>query len=299
VFFLVLVLDRLLVDLSRRSSRLAIPSAGPLSSCRLYFIRPDCYFLIMAGAEAKDLQSIVQAFREDGFIVVRRVFEANDLVSLVSALTACIRDVAPTLDPGEIYYEDAPDRPIKSMFRLENHHETFRSLLSDARLGDLARAIYDDPDALLWTSMFFGKPARSGSEAPPHQDNIFQCWKPPEAMTMTIAVDASTSENGALIFQKGSHKLGTLPHLPSNVMGFSQRLIDPLDTSQYPEVEIHMKPGDVCLHAVDSVHRSGRNRTGQTRRQLAIGCYSSRARRDEQMWASRLEIAAKLHADNA
>ena len=246
-----------------------------------------------------ELPEIVQAFLEDGFVVVRRVFGTDDLARFVSGLDDCIRDVAPTLEPGEIYYEDTPDRPIKSMFRLENHHETFRSLLIDARLVKLARAIYDDPDALLWSSMFFGKPARSGSEAPPHQDNIFQCWEPPEAMAMTIAVDASTSENGALVFQKGSHKLGTLPHRPSGVMGFSQRLIDPLESSQHPEVEIHMNPGDVCLHAVNTVHRSGPNRTDQSRRQLGIACRSSRARRDEQMWAHRQAIKEKLHADNA
>ena len=246
-----------------------------------------------------DTDAIAGRFHEDGFVVARNVFSRDEVDALKRALDAYVDDVAPTLERGDIYYEDTPEQPIKSIFRMEQHAERFAALLTDDRLVNLARTVYDDPDAALWSTMFFAKPALSGSVTPAHQDNAFQCWVPPEAMVITIAVDASTCDNGVLVCQKGSHRLGILPHKPSGVLGFSQMLIDPLDTARHEEVEIRMEPGDICLHAMNTVHRSGPNRTDRSRRQLGINVRSSRAQVDEQMLAHRKAILAKLHADNA
>ncbi len=243
-----------------------------------------------------DLQTIAQRFNEDGFTVVRQLFSPQQIGVFTDALDVIIREEAPRLPPGDVYFEDAPDRPVKSMFHLEKYDDAFSALVTDARLLDIVRAIYDDPQATLSLVMYFGKPARSGSIAPAHQDNAFQCWDPPEAMTLTIAIDASTSGNGALMCRKGSHKLGLLPHKPSGLLGFSQTLIETPDPERYPEVEIRMDPGDVCLHAINTVHRSEANRTDRPRRQVGIGARSSRARVDEAKFAQCQAILKKLHA---
>ena len=245
-----------------------------------------------------DLETIARRFDEDGFVVVRQVFTPRQISTFNQALATIIRDVAPRLRPGDVYFEDAPDRPVKSLFRLERHDDAFSALLEDARLLNVVRAVYDDPLATLSIAMYFGKPARSGSVVPAHQDNAFQCWDPPEALTLTVAVDPSTCDNGVLVCQKGSHKLGFLPHKPSGLMGFSQMLIETPDKKRYPEVEIRMDPGDVCLHAVGTVHRSDANRTDQSRRQLGIGAHSSRARVDPIMLARRKAILERLHSEH-
>jgi ectoine hydroxylase-related dioxygenase (phytanoyl-CoA dioxygenase family) len=159
-----------------------------------------------------DTAAVALQFHEDGFAVARDVFSRDEVDALDRELVTFIRDVAPTLEPGDIYYEDTPDRPIKSMFRMEQHAKAFASVLTDDRLVNLVRTIYDDPDAFLCSTMFFAKAARSGSVTPAHQDNAFQCWDPPEAIVITIAIDASTCDNGVLVCQKGSHRLGILPH---------------------------------------------------------------------------------------
>ena len=246
-----------------------------------------------------DLAEIVGSYREDGFAVVRGVYSPPEISAFEHAIDRCASDMAGKLGPGDIYFEDVPGRPMKSIFRLERYEESLAALLTDPRLLDMASAVYDDAGVALETVMCFGKPARSGSVTPPHQDNAFQSWDPPEAMTITIAVDASTADNGVLICQRGSHKAGLLPHQPSGVMGFSQMLIDTPDTAEYPEEEIRMVPGDVFLHSVHTVHRSGANHTDRSRRQLAIMCRSSRAKVDEERQAKTQEILRNLHADNA
>jgi len=214
------------------------------------------------------------------------------------ALDTIILKVAPRLPPGEVYYEDVADRPVKSLCHLERYDDAFIALLKDTRLLDIVSIIYDDSQATLSSAMYFGKPARTGSISPAHQDNVFQCWDPPEAMTLTITIDQSTCGNGPLICQKGSHRLGLLPHKPSSMLGFSQMLIETPDTDRYPQVTIKMNPGDVCLHAINTIHLSEANQTNQPSRQLGISAHSSRAHVDEIMFAQRQAILDKLHAEH-
>ena len=238
---------------------------------------------------------IKSRFHEDGFVVVRGFFSTQELASIESGLADIVQHVAPTLPKGDVYYEDTDAQAIKSMFRLEQHSETFSTLREHPRLLDLARAVYDDPVMELESVMFFGKVAHSGSQTPHHQDNFYQCFEPPDAMRITIALDSSTAANGPLICQKGSHRLGILPHQPSQVLGFSQVLIEPPDKTRYPDVKICLEPGDICLHATNTVHHSGPNRTDRSRRQLAIECRATRVRQNEQMLADRRKVVERLH----
>ncbi len=108
-----------------------------------------------------DTEAVAGQFHEDGFAVARDVFSRDEVDALERALETFIADVAPTLEPGDVYYEDTPDRPIKSMFHMEQHAEAFAAVLTDDRLVNLVRAIYDDPGAAPCSTMFFAKAARS------------------------------------------------------------------------------------------------------------------------------------------
>lgn len=240
-------------------------------------------------------KAIAKQFNDDGYAIVRGVFSKEEVAEIERQLADCIRTVVPKMKPGDVYYEDTPDKPIKSIFRLEEHSPFFKKLMTDERLLRLMREIYAGADVLQFGTAFFGKAAKSGSVTPPHQDNAFQNLQPPEDLVCTIAIDESTPENGALTVQKGSHKLGLLPHRPSGVMGFSQTLINPVDTVKWPEVQLCMKPGDICLHNTNTIHRSNPNTTDKSRRQLGIIYRSSRAKRDEAGWARYQAELKKLH----
>lgn len=246
-----------------------------------------------------DYQEVASQFEADGCAVVRGVFTEEEVAEMERQISAYIRDTVPALPPSDVYYEDAPERPIKSLFRLEEHSPFFRDLMTHPRLVAIAQAIFGDAEVVPIGSFFFGKAARSGSVTPPHQDNAFQNLKPAEAFVATISIDASTPENGALTCQKGSHKLGILPHRPSGVMGFSQTLVSPLSTTEYPEVQLCMTPGDVALHHTNTIHRSEGNTTDRSRRQLGVQYYSSRAKRDEESWARYQEELQKLHKEKS
>jgi ectoine hydroxylase-related dioxygenase (phytanoyl-CoA dioxygenase family) len=237
-----------------------------------------------------DVQAVADEFEANGCAVVRGVFSADEIARLATELAEFIERVAPTLPQGDIFYEDSAARPIKSMFRMDQRSDYFRSLLVDPRLLGLMEAIFPDGPVVRDYVAYFGKPARQGSVAPAHQDNAFQCWEPPESLIATLAIDQSTPENGALICQRGSHKLGVLPHRPSGVLGFSQMLVEPVSTDLCPEVQMCMQPGDLCLHHINCIHRSDANHTDRPRRQLAMGYRSARAKKND-------EAARKYRAD--
>lgn len=242
-----------------------------------------------------DFSNMIHRFYEDGFAVARSFFTPDEQSAIEVSLNQVVRDVAPRLKKGDVYRENSDGRAIKSLFHLEQHSKTFRSLQHDTRLLSLAQAVYQDSEMVLGGVMYFGKAARAGSLTPPHQDNFYQCYEPPEAMRITIAMDASTPNNGPLICQKGSHLLGVLPHKPSEILGFSQVLIEVPDKTKYPDVEVCMEPGDICLHATNTVHYSQPNKTDRARRQLAIECHSTRAKQNQQLLAQRHEVVKQLH----
>lgn len=245
-----------------------------------------------------ETQHIVRQYNQDGFVIVRQLFNADEIKSLDQQIRDFIRDVVPTLEAGDVYFEDTPDRPVKSIFRLHEYDPYFQQLADDHRFRDLAAALLDDADSTRHGASFFGKPAGDGGVVPSHQDNVFQYWVPPESLAVTLAVDASTVDNGALVCQQGSHRLGVLPHRPSGVMGFSMQLIEPLDLVAHPEVALCMRPGDVAVHHVTTVHRSGANLTDRARRQMVVGFHSSRAQPDEAARAEHRVRLAELHAKN-
>jgi phytanoyl-CoA hydroxylase len=242
-----------------------------------------------------DTEQIATDFEHDGFVIERQVLSAREIQAIERELAGFITNVAPRLSDGEVYYEDSLQRPVKALHGMNRHSEFFAKLRGHEKILQIIRAIWPEGDIIQEAVSYFGKPARDGSVTPPHQDNFFQHWEPPLALTVTVSIDPSTPENGALICAKGSHKK-LFPHHPSGVMGFSMTLDDPVDTSAYPEGHLCLQPGDIALHHIAVIHRSEANRSDRSRRQLAIGYRSSLAKKNEEAVARHQRMLAELHA---
>jgi hypothetical protein len=109
-----------------------------------------------------DPKIVAKEFNANGYAIVRGVFAKEEVAEIKRQLTECIRTVVPQLKAGDVYYEDAPGKPIKSIFRLEQHSEFFKRLMNDERLLSLMREIYAGAEVVQAGTAFFGKAARSG-----------------------------------------------------------------------------------------------------------------------------------------
>ncbi|KAH8081032.1 phytanoyl-CoA dioxygenase [Aureococcus anophagefferens] len=109
----------------------------------------------------------------------------------------------------------AGDRMRKAMGFAKYSRPIRERAVEDPRLNSLVRALLGDADFELYQDMALLKPPGGGREKPWHQDaayfnlaadaRVVGCW---------IALDAATPDNGCLVFERGGHARGELPHFP-------------------------------------------------------------------------------------
>src|SRR5689334_21157569 len=105
------------------------------------------------------------------------------------------------------------------------------------------------PDIILWASTVFCKEAARGLEVPWHQDGQYWPIRPRATVTVWVALDDATPENGCMRIIPGSHLMGDFAHEVSdredlvlnNVL--SDRRLD-LSTAR----DVVLEAGQISLH---------------------------------------------------
>jgi hypothetical protein len=127
------------------------------------------------------------------------------------------------------------------------------------------------PDIVMWGSQVFSKPAGDGMAIPWHQDGQYWPMRPLANVTVWIAVDPATVENGCLRVIPGTHDKRLMPHHEDNAEGFV--LNQGLDASAFDErkaVDIELEAGQISLHHAMIAHGSNANRSPRRRCGYAI-----------------------------
>ena len=231
---------------------------------------------------SNQLGSVVDAYRRDGCAVVRGFISPVELQQIIAQLNSYLESDISAPRRGEVYYEDECLRVVRCVFRMHERSRFFRDLMGDIRLLEIVRSIFDEADVIQDSVMLINKAPFASYEFPWHQDNAYQFWHPPEAVAATLALDDATRESGTIICLKSSHQLPVLPHQPSGVLGASLGLVEAPDLARFSEVPLSLRPGDLALHHVNTIHRTGPNQTASERRNLGFAYHSSRAKRDEE-----------------
>jgi len=159
----------------------------------------------------------VAAYREQGFVLMRGVFDRNAIAqmreeadAMLERVVAAGRNVEATWQGS--WREELTGKPsVASIHDVQYHSAYFMRVITDARLtGAVAQLIGDNVQ--LHHTKYHVKPPAVGAPFPMHQDYPYF---PHEAHTMLAAaihIDAADVENGCLCAVPGSHKLGPLPH---------------------------------------------------------------------------------------
>lgn len=98
---------------------------------------------------------------------------------------------------------------------------------------------------------------RHRTDVPWHQDNGYGQLEPCKDLTVWIALDDCTMDNGCLWVLPGSHTKGLVPHSPAGVL--REAHVDE------PGLAVPMKAGDALLFGGLLLHRSLPNRTSAIR----------------------------------
>jgi hypothetical protein len=205
---------------------------------------------------AEQQAAALRRYERDGYAVFRSVLDA-ELVGEASDHVAWLLDRHPDVPAEQLGHTFMPDDPF--WFRL----------VSDERLVDLA-AVFVGPNVALYASHYISKPPFSGQPVLWHQDGAYWPLDPIRVVTLWLAVDESTPENGCLRVIPGSHRqdLAALRANTEvdNVLG-SESDVE-VDESQ--AVDLTMSPGDVEVHHPNILHGSAANASPHRRCGLTI-----------------------------
>ena len=126
------------------------------------------------------------------------------------------------------------------------------------------------PDIVLWGSQLFCKPAGHGMAVPSHQDGQYWPLDPLATVTVRVAIEDSTPENGCMRYIPGSHKARKLERheiTTARNVALKQQLPE-VDESQACDDVLYA--GQVSIHDVYLVHGSAENRSAMRRSDYAI-----------------------------
>jgi len=244
-----------------------------------------------------DFQDLKSRYDRDGFVVVRQPLSLLEFATLRSEVDRYIRDVVPNLAASDAFYEVDRSRPetLKQLQRMEQD-EFFLEYLSNPVWKNLAEAMLGE-EATASGAEWFNKPPATNHITPPHQDNYYFCLKPPQVLTMWMALDPVDPENGCLRYVPGSHERGIRPHGRTKTLGFSQGILDYGDEDYATELPVPLQPGDLTIHHGNTIHRADANRSStRHRRSFAMVFKGVSCRRDEVAFARYL-AASKAHEE--
>ena len=154
------------------------------------------------------------------------------------------------------------------------HDPFWVRLVRDQRLLDIAK-LFIGPDIALFASHYIAKPPGDGQAVLWHQDAHYWPLELMEVITIWLALDDSTWENGCLQVIKGSHRCGRIEHGRfGNQTGADPKRVD-LILENLEHVYCEMEQGDALFFHANLLHSSDPNKSDKPR-WLMICCYNSR-----------------------
>ncbi|NOY40739.1 MAG: phytanoyl-CoA dioxygenase family protein [Planctomycetes bacterium] len=234
-----------------------------------------------------DHEQIAAEYCRDGVVRIREFFPPELVDEIRAELERYICD---DLDskPADARTLEADGKTIRNLWRLQLHNDYFRKLGQRPEILQLVGKLVEG-EALLTGVETFNKPARIGSGVPYHQDNAYFCQSPPDMLTVWIAIDPVTVENGAVYFITGTHQQGMLPTKESGVTGNSIGMADLPETPKSEQFCATLNPGDATIHHCNVVHHSDPNSTDQSRLGLLLVYRGTHTETDPQLMASYTE----------
>ena len=232
-------------------------------------------------------QQIVDDYRRDGVVRIREFFPTALVNEIRDELDRYIRE---DLDskPTDARTVESDGKTIRNLWRLEQHNHFFGKLGKEPELLELIGKLVNGK-AMLTGVETFNKPALVGSGVPYHQDNAYFCQTPPDMLTVWVAIDPVTVENGAVYFIKGSHQQGVLPTKPSGVTGNSIGLAEEPSISKADQFCATLQPGDATIHHCDVIHHSDPNTTSNPRLGLLLVYRGTHTKTDPELHATYTE----------
>lgn len=208
------------------------------------------------------MEDISAEYERNGFAIIRNVLDAN-LIEEARSHVEWLTRRYPDLRPEHFHHP------------LIRNDAFWVRLVTDPRLVDIAE-YFLGPDLACFTAHYVCKPPYDGQPVLWHQDGAYWKLEPMEALTVWLAVDESTTENGCLRMVPGSHELPihsteVRTDKPNMLFSASDKELVAEWVEKRGIVDIELAPGDVSIHHPNILHYSEGNASAERRCGLDIG----------------------------
>ncbi len=213
----------------------------------------------------------VAFYNENGFLVLENFLTPEEVEELRAAVTAAVVQMGKqkvagegnaALVEGKTYY----DKVFVQRLNLWKINPTVKKYFLNEKLGEMLCQLTGARGVRVWHDQTLQKQPWANPTAW-HLDNPYWSFHSRQAISIWIALDDATLQNGCLYYLPGSHKLARFDNVDigQNMDALFQH---------YPEfkslepVAAVMKAGDAGLHNGLTAHAAGPNMTPRWRRAM-------------------------------
>lgn len=244
-------------------------------------------------------QAEIDAYNNDGAVPLRGLLDSNWLERLGKAIEDDIRS------PGPFYHGyDSDEGLFHGNLRLWESHPTFREICLDSHLPRVAQEFLGSEKINLLYDQLFVKESRMSQRTRWHNDQPYWPVSGEQVISIWIALDLTTEENGRVEFVRGSHLWDKWfqpePFGKTEAINTYDRNPDyedipdiEDDRDSYDIISWDLEPGDVYIFSAMTVHGAGGNRLHDRRRRG----YTIRYTGDGVTYQPRTGTSQPLHTD--
>ncbi|HTB39434.1 MAG TPA: phytanoyl-CoA dioxygenase family protein [Reyranella sp.] len=210
-------------------------------------------------------------FNEKGFTYARGLFAPDEVKLLTDAM-----EQDPAVRSSILDRRDGEGRSTRIALWNRAGDSVYGLAARCQRMVDTSASLLGGP-VYHYQSKLTAKEPEVGGAWEWHQDYGYWyhngCIRP-DLLSVMVALDKTTRENGCLQIATGSHKLGRIDHTP---LSPTQNEVDPKRMphilEQCPAEYCELEAGDALIFHCNAIHRSDANRSANRRWTLLI-CYN-------------------------
>ena len=213
----------------------------------------------------------IKSYGRDGFLAVPEFLSPDELATwrrvtdeAVSERLASAGEMTNQKGDGDgkSYYS----RVFVQCIRLADTNDEMRELIYDRRIGRMAAQLAGIDGIRVWHDQALIKQAY-GNPTGWHLDNPYWSFSSRDAISIWLALDDATLENGCMWYVPGSHKTATFEN-----SGIGQNIGELFDVypmwKEIDPVGVPAKAGTAVFHNGLTAHGAGANMTRHSRRAM-------------------------------
>lgn len=241
------------------------------------------------------LANHLKDFKEKGFCLVKKLITQNEARVLKKKIEKNISNFQQKIIKSrDINYTKGF---VNSIHDIDKHDRFFAKFAKKKKIIKIANFLLESEPEFRKCEVF-AKPAKKGLKSPIHQDNYYWGIKNNNGLTIWIALDKSSKNNGGLTYYQGSHKFGIVEHEDSHAPGSSQKIKNMVLKKKIKNKKITPKlnVGDALIHHCLTFHGSNKNLSNKSRTGFTIQFKDKKSIYDKRLtshYEKRLKVQLK------